>query len=214
MTPDQLTRLALEEELKIVENLFLQDERRRKTVIFTAPDRRSGCSWIVARTARCLARSAPGSVCALDANLRWPALHDLFWLDNTRGLLQALEGSDPIRNYTQHVHNTNLWVLPSGGSVDDSHRALGSQAFKTRISELSRDFDFLLVDTAAIKASPDAGTLSGLTDGVVLVLAANSTTRERAISSKLVLEAACLPIAGAVLNRRTYPIPEKIYQYL
>ena len=214
MTPEQLIRLATEEELKIVESLFLRDERRRKTVIFTAPGRRSGCSWIVARMARSVARCVPGTVCALDANLRWPALHNLFWLDNARGLLQALEGSRPIRDYTQRVHDTNLWVLPSGGSVDDSHSAIGSEAFKTRLSELSREFDFVLVDTAAIKVSPDAVTLSGLTEGVVLVLAAHSTTRESAIGSKLALEAASIPIAGAVLNRRTYPIPEKIYRYL
>ena len=35
-----------------------------------------------------------------------------------------------------------------------------------------------------------------------------------AINTKIMLEAANVPIVGAVLNRRTFPIPDKIYRYL
>jgi Mrp family chromosome partitioning ATPase len=68
--------------------------------------------------------------------------------------------------------------------------------------------------TAAVKAAPDAGIIGRFADGVVLVLAANSTTRENAVNCKLTLEEAQVCVAGAVLNKRTYPIPDKLYQYL
>ena len=214
MTPNQLHQLASEEESRIVESVFLTQQRGRYTVMFVSPDRNAGCSWTVARLGRNLARRVQGSVCIVDANLRWPSIHNLFWIDNTRGLLQALEESHPIRDYTQRIQNTNLWVLPSGGTVADSHASLASENVKSRIAELASQFDFILIDTLAMKASPDSGLLGQLANGAVLVLAANSTNRETTMNAKLVLEAGHVPILGAVLNKRTYPVPDNIYRYL
>jgi Mrp family chromosome partitioning ATPase len=215
MTPAEMVQLASEEETKIVEGVFLQSAAGRKTAVFTAPDRFSGCSWLSAGVARTLAERVPGaSVCVVDANLRWPSLHKLFCIDNTRGLIQALKEVDPIRDYTRRMHDTNLWVLPSGGTVDESHSIFVSGRVKTRFEELKRQFDFVLIDTVAMKASPDAAILGPLTDGAVLVLAANSTSRSGAMNIKFTLDAACVPIAGAILNKRTYPIPDQIYRYL
>jgi Mrp family chromosome partitioning ATPase len=89
-----------------------------------------------------------------------------------------------------------------------------SERFTTSFSGLKSDFDFVLSDTVAMKASPDAGVVGQLADGAVLVIAANSTTRDTAMTTRLTLEAAHIPIAGAILNKRRYPIPPKIYQYL
>src|SRR5439155_16237141 len=86
MTPNQLHQLASEEESRIVESVFLTQQRGRYTVMFVSPDRNAGCSWTVARLGRNLARRVQGSVCIVDANLRWPSIHNLFWIDNTRGL--------------------------------------------------------------------------------------------------------------------------------
>jgi Mrp family chromosome partitioning ATPase len=144
-------------------------------------------------------------------------MHELFWLDNTRGFLQALEATDennPIKDYAQRVQDSNLWILPSGGSVAESHSVIVSESVQRRIAELKREFDFLLIDTLAMKTSPDAGLLGRFADGVVLILAANATTREAAANSRIVLEAASVPIAGAILNKRTYPIPDAVHQYL
>jgi Mrp family chromosome partitioning ATPase len=65
-----------------------------------------------------------------------------------------------------------------------------------------------------MKTSPDCGLIGRFTGGVVLVLAANSSRRDTAINTKMMLESANVPILGAVLNRRTFPIPDKIYKYL
>jgi Mrp family chromosome partitioning ATPase len=85
---------------------------------------------------------------------------------------------------------------------------------KRRINEISREFDYVLIDTPALRPCTDSGIIGGLTAGVVLVIAANSTKRDTAMNSKMILEAANVPILGAILNRRTFPIPDQIYQYL
>ena len=53
-----------------------------------------------------------------------------------------------------------------------------------------------------------------VSDGVVLVLEANSTRRVAARKAQQAVEAANVRVLGTVLNNRTFPIPEKIYRLL
>jgi Mrp family chromosome partitioning ATPase len=140
-------------------------------------------------------------------------MHDLFRIENDRGLVQAFKEDRPIRDYAQQIHQTNLWVLPSGGISEDP-ALLSAASAQARFVELSKTFDFVLIDTVAMSVSPDAGVLGQLSDGVVLVLAAHSTTRDSALNTKVLLDEANVPIEGAVLNKQTYPIPDKVYRYL
>jgi Mrp family chromosome partitioning ATPase len=85
---------------------------------------------------------------------------------------------------------------------------------KTRLAELSREFDYVLIDTPAMKPCADSSIIARQTDGIVLVIAAGASKRDIAVNTKMLLEAARIPILGAVLNRRTFPVPDRIYQYL
>jgi Mrp family chromosome partitioning ATPase len=70
------------------------------------------------------------------------------------------------------------------------------------------------MDTPAIHVFGDAILLGQLTDGIILVVGSNNTRRESARLAKESIEAAQVPLLGAVLNRRTFPIPEMIYRKL
>jgi len=54
----------------------------------------------------------------------------------------------------------------------------------------------------------------GLLDGVVLVIKANSSRRDSARDAVQELRSANVRVLGAVLNKRTFPIPERIYKRL
>jgi len=56
--------------------------------------------------------------------------------------------------------------------------------------------------------------LGQLTDGVVLVVEAHMTRRERARSVKDSLDRARVPLLGIVLNNRRFPIPDALYRRL
>ena len=72
----------------------------------------------------------------------------------------------------------------------------------------------MLIDVPPLNQYADAIGLGQLTDGVVLILEANSTRRESAKKVTESLRASNIPILGAVLNRRTYPIPNALYKKL
>ena len=60
----------------------------------------------------------------------------------------------------------------------------------------------------------DALAFGQLTDGFILVVEANATRREAALQVAENLRAANVRILGAVLNQRTFPIPEALYHRL
>jgi len=83
---------------------------------------------------------------------------------------------------------------------------------RLRLAELGREFDYLLIDSPALSICNDAVVLGCASDGVVMVLKANSSRRESAKKALDELQTARARVLGAVLNQRTFPIPESIYR--
>ena len=61
---------------------------------------------------------------------------------------------------------------------------------------------------------PESTALGQIADGLVLVLEAEATRREAASAAAASLRAANVPILAAVLNKRNFPIPQKLYKRL
>jgi Mrp family chromosome partitioning ATPase len=85
---------------------------------------------------------------------------------------------------------------------------------KERIAELRSAFDYVLIDAPPLNSYADAMVFGRLADGIVLVLEANATRREAALRVMERLQATRIPVLGAVLNKRTFPIPSAIYKRL
>jgi Mrp family chromosome partitioning ATPase len=83
---------------------------------------------------------------------------------------------------------------------------------KERIAELRSAFDYVLIDAPPLNSYADAMVFGRLADGVVLVLEANATRREAAVRVTESLKATRIPVLGAVLNKRTFPIPSALYK--
>jgi len=91
---------------------------------------------------------------------------------------------------------------------------LNCDRMKERIAELRGEFDYLLIDAPPLNSYSDAMVFGRLADGVVLVLEANATRRETALRVADSLRVANIPLLGAVLNKRTFPIPAVLYKRL
>jgi protein-tyrosine kinase len=211
----KLDKVAREESLKLVQNVFLsRREGSPRVVVFCGIDSGSGCSGICAHTAETLASHKLGSVCLVDANLRAPSLPDFFGVSNHFGLSDALRGQGAIRGFMKQVRLENLWLLSSGSLAAESSAIVSGDAMKARVDELRKEFDYVLIDSPALNTYADGVALGQLADGVVLVLEANRTRRDAASRVAENLRASHIQILGAILNKRTYPIPEAIYRVL
>jgi len=119
-----------------------------------------------------------------------------------------------VRHFAKPLLPRNLWLLSCGSAANESAALLNSERMKSRITELRNEFDYVLLDAPPLSTYADAVALGQLADGVVLVLEANSTKREAAVRVVENLRAANVNILGAVFNKRTFPIPESLYQLL
>jgi Mrp family chromosome partitioning ATPase len=213
MTPARVMQLVGQEEAKLIDRVFLATPPE-KIVAFTAPERHSGCSWMVSRIAQRLAARTQATVCAVDANFNWPALHTFFAIPSEPGLLDAASRQRPLKEVAQRIGNSNLWVVPAGTIAETSDAMPAIDSLKQSLEDLARTFEYILIDTPAVGASQGRNTSAGLGRSTVLIIAANSTKRDPALNAKMMLEAAEIPILGVVLNRRIFPIPDELFQYL
>jgi Mrp family chromosome partitioning ATPase len=135
-------------------------------------------------------------------------------VENQFGLADALQGSEPLLNYARSMSRPNLWLVSSGSSPEAALPLLSSERMRQMITELRSGVDYVLIDASAMNVSNDATVLASAADGVVMVLKANSSRRETVRKAVQDMQAANIRVLGAVLNQRTFPIPEAIYNKL
>ena len=199
---------------RLVHSLFRSpDAKGPRRIAFAGNEPGCGCTWMCAHVAEVLASQVDASVCVMDCNLRSPTLHQQFGVENHHGLSELLQQSDPVRQYVHQLSRRNLWLL-SCGARTDRQTQLGSPRMRARIAELSATFDYLLIDVSSLKDRTMPSCSEGSTDGVVLVLKANTSRREVARRALYDLQAANVNSLGAVLNQRKFPIPNAIYNRL
>lgn len=207
-----LGQIARQEALRLVQTVFQTKGQERRTVIFAAISSGSGCSWISARTAEILASGIAGSVCLVDANFRTPSLPVELGTSNHYGLSDALRQEAPIRQFVKAMKPANLSLLSCGSAPEASVSLLTTERMKAIVDELRTEFDYVLIDAPPLGTYADAFSIGQLGDGLVLVLEANATRREVAARVAERLRDMKVNILGAVLNKRTFPIPDSIYR--
>jgi protein-tyrosine kinase len=217
MKPLELEMQAAQrdEMFKLVQRVFFAPgQDGSHVVVVSATESGNGCSWICARMAEVLAAQGTGSVCVVDANLRAPAMHREFGVTNHYGLTDALQTHDPVRNFVTPLSRTNLWLLSCGADVPGAQTLLASDRMRALLPELRREFDYILIDAPPLRGGDDTIALGRYAEGVVLVLRANTSRRETARKAVQDLKSADVRVLGAVLNHRTFPVPESIYRKL
>lgn len=145
-------------------------------------------------------------VLLVDGDLRKPKVHQYFNLSNAPGLTNYL--SDTLTGKKRAdlfsvIHPTeyeNLSVLCSGTIPPNPAELLGSELMSDFLKEISRDFDYIIIDTPPINVVSDALPVIREADGVVLVVRSNQTTHPELQKALNSLEFIDAKILGFVVN--------------
>jgi|SRR5579872_2759215 len=204
-----------EEEVKLVQRVFLlPGSQAPRMVVFCGVDHAAGTAGICARAAENLAARTASPVCIIDGNLHSPSLHDYFGVENDRGLTSAVIASDSVRDAVHALPGGNLSLLTAGPRCDESPAVWRSNGLRSLMAEVREEFRYILIYAPPAISHVDAALLGQMADGVILIVESNVTRRETARKAKEALAAAKVKVLGAVLNNRTFPIPDFLYRKL
>ena len=178
---------------------FAQLEQPPQTLLVTSAGPSEGKSTTVANLAITMAQMGTKTL-LVDADLRRPVLHSIFEYDKTLGLTDVLLGKDELDKVLHELAVKNLSLLCCGTLPPNPSELLGSQAMKRLLKELRAKFEVILFDSPPVLAVTDAAVLGAQTDGVILVISAEETTRKAENRAKALLENVRAQILGSVLN--------------
>jgi Mrp family chromosome partitioning ATPase len=195
-----------EEQIRnLVQQVFFPGwPKASRQVVLCGADQQAVTVTACARIAHTMAATLPGTVCAVDANLHSPALESA---------LGPLKTSGNHTNGAIQVDH-KLWFVPAHELSDASTGGLGAVSLRNKLSELRRRFDYSLIQAPPAEFFTETVLLGQLADGVILMLHARLTHGAVARRMQHLLRSANVPILGAVLIDRTFPIPERIYRKL
>jgi non-specific protein-tyrosine kinase len=174
-------------------------DRQLQTLLATSTAPDEGKSTTLANLAVTMAQ-AEQRVILVDCDLRRPSLHTLFGLPNDKGVTSALLESEEAALPLLPTEVPGLSLLPSGPLPPRPADLLGSRRMEALIARLRAEADIVLFDTPPVIAVSDAVVLASRLDGVLLVLEAGRTRRDRAREARAMLDRVKAHIVGVVLN--------------
>jgi succinoglycan biosynthesis transport protein ExoP len=179
-------------------NIEFLTKEANSAIQVTSPNAAQGKSTIVANLGIAFAQVGIETL-VLDADLRRPYQHQIFGLENGRGLSTLMAVSDATPDPLPTAV-PGLWVLPSGPIPPNSTEMLHIR-FERVLDDLRARFPLVLVDSPPILPVSDARLIAPRTDGVIMVLSAG-TQKPAALRSSLErLALAGAHVLGVVLNQ-------------
>lgn len=173
----------------------------KKTLAVTSPARGEGRSWLTANLGVVFSQLGERTL-IIDADLRHPAQHRLFGLDNRVGLSTALSGREAEHAVQRVPALRDLSVIPTGPTPPNPQELLARPLFAQLLSRLASDFDVILIDTPAGGGYADAQTVAVRASGALVVARKNVSRIGLVRSYADMLRQASACVVGSVLNER------------
>jgi non-specific protein-tyrosine kinase len=171
-----------------------------KTILITSGLSREGKTTTAVNLAASLALGG-ASVVLVDADLRKPALHTVFGLDNSRGLTNAIVDGTSLDDLLLPTDIDSLKVITSGPLPPDPTHLLRSQRFRALVESLADQVNVVIFDSSPALLVTDSIVMAAQVDGIILVVDASSARKESLRRVAQLLQQTNTPILGAVFNK-------------
>lgn len=190
--------------------LLLKD-KRLKTILLTAALPKEGVTTIIAHLGKTLTLKKRHKVLLIDANLRNPSLHTALKSHNDIGLCDILEGRLNFEKSVKDI-GSGLTLLCAGKTDLNPITLLESHKMEELMKYVRDRYDVVLLDGADLRDYQDGHVLAEDVDGIIVAVNEGKTRRQVVQAQIASLTRIKTPLLGAILNGRTFPIPENIYK--
>ena len=143
---------------------------------------------------------AGSRVLLVDADLRSPRQHELFFLENKVGFSTVLSGRSREEAIVRIPDLAGLCVLPAGPIPPNPLELLNRLNFDEFLIQVKANFDVVIIDTPALSAGED-GAMMAVRTGAALAVARSDKTRMTDFNDMVRgLMSAGVAVVGSVLN--------------
>jgi capsular exopolysaccharide synthesis family protein len=170
-----------------------------KTILVTSPAPGDGKSTLVSNLAIAMAQAGQRTL-VIDGDFRRPVQHNIFEIDEKRGLSSVLAGRHTIDDAIQPGPVKGLDVLACGPDVPNPSELLNSDAFAETLKNLLERYDRVIIDSPPVAPVADSQILGALCSVTLLVLRAEKSTRRLSQQARDALLSVGAHILGVVVN--------------
>jgi protein-tyrosine kinase len=141
-------------------------------------------------------------VLLIDGDFKKPGLHKEFALQNNVGLSNYLTGENNLLECVQRTAYPGLTVITAGTISKQLESIIHSNQMNILIKALRQSYDYVFIDTEALKESTAAKLLAAKADSSIVVIRKKKANTEDLINMKSVLKSYDIHLTGAVFNTR------------
>lgn len=178
---------------------FSLTEAKNNIIAISGPAPEVGKSFIAANLGAILAQGGK-RVLVMDGDMRRGYLHKYFNQDTAPGLSELLLGTHTLEQVIKADSYEGLYFISRGKNPSNPAELLGSQKFQVLLSELSAQFDHILIDTPPALAVTD-GVIIAQAAGVNLLVVRHAKTQMKELELTINrFEQAKVKVNGVILN--------------
>lgn len=178
---------------------FAMMDADNNILMFSGPSQDCG-KTLVSTSLAALVAQIGGRVLFVDADMRKGYVHNIFALQNERGLSELLSGKIAFDEAVQTYEDGHFDVVTCGYYPPNPSELLMHSRFKAFMHWASENYDMVIVDTPPILAVTDAAMVGRMAASTLLVARHNITSVKEMVTSVRRLEQMGVNIKGAILN--------------
>ena len=179
---------------------FLNLNNAFQIILVTSADVSDGKSAIAVNLAASIVQKKDKKVILIDGDLRRPSLHKALAVPNQNGLSDICLGNVPISEAIISGEYEDLKFIPAGTPPPSPVELLSSTIMLRTLEEIRTMADLIIIDSPPIYLA-DTVVLSGLVDGVIVVVDIGHTKKKTLLNLITQVEKTGAKIIGIVANR-------------
>jgi capsular exopolysaccharide synthesis family protein len=189
------------ESVDAIRTQLLCDSQRQeaRVVLVTSAVAGEGKTTVASHLASSLARAGRKAL-LIDADLRNPALHQLFEVPLQPGFSEVLLGEVELEDAVQDTTLPGLVVMPAGQWDREVLQALARGGLEGVFEKLREAFDFIVIDSHPVLAATDSLLLSQRSDAVILAVLNGVSQTPRVYAAAQRLNEVGARVLGAVVS--------------
>ena len=190
--------LYSEELKKIRTNLKYTSTKSNRIILITSSEAGEGKSTTAIGLASSLADDNK-KVALVDCDLRRPSLHKYLKISNSSGVSDILVGKKSLSSSIRKL-NDKLSIITAGYKSINPMELLDTEEMDNLINELKSNFDYVIIDSPPITVVSDAQILSAKVDGIIVVVKAEQTKKDKLNLCRKLITNVNGNIIGGILN--------------